>query len=388
MKVAIFYNPESVEAPLAAYSAWAKYYAQFDSNNDLNDVTVYNVDGLSDANVHTLIYGLSSDYHRIVNFTTTGTGTGQISSDHITDLAAKLIGSSVDALSDDKVITIPPATFPASLDFGRNQAQNAWNIFYSYKGNPSVKGNATAGGADTLTDSTLDLTVDAYIGYYLYIISGTGVGQYRLIESNTKTIITVRDAWDTNPDNTSVYHVSQTPPKPFPFAINYIGGGDSSVTNGTASGGSTSTLVDSGSGWTVDAYADYYAYIYDGTGVGQSRRIVSNTADTLTLASPVLDAAVDGTSKYIIVNNEFEILWWEYANRWLWLYAWDLSDSVHLKNLAKLLNNLNNINSQGVEEPSVQDVDFWNNTVLVQGKSIFEAALIKPAPIAPTPLTP
>jgi hypothetical protein len=55
------------------------------------------------------------------------------------------------------------------------------------------------------------------------------------------------------------------------------------MTDGKATGGSASTLVDSTKDWTVDAFAGKAVEIYAGTGAGQTREVVSNTADTLTV---------------------------------------------------------------------------------------------------------
>ncbi len=67
------------------------------------------------------------------------------------------------------------------------------------------------GDANSLTDSnaTFYTTDDGLKGVYVEIIAGTGVGERKLIVSNTKTTLTfeVKDDWDVNPDTTSVYNV-------------------------------------------------------------------------------------------------------------------------------------------------------------------------------------
>ena len=68
-------------------------------------------------------------------------------------------------------------------------------------------GTATAGTVTTLTDSGQTWTVDAYANMYVWIHSGTGSGQVRLVSSNTSTEITVSSNWDTTPDTTSQYRV-------------------------------------------------------------------------------------------------------------------------------------------------------------------------------------
>lgn len=76
-----------------------------------------------------------------------------------------------------------------------------------FGGSTTTSGTATAGGASTLTDSGATWVVDAYAGNVVQITSGTGVGQSRLITSNTGTVLTVGTAWATAPDNTSAYAI-------------------------------------------------------------------------------------------------------------------------------------------------------------------------------------
>lgn len=71
----------------------------------------------------------------------------------------------------------------------------------------TTSGTASAGASTTLTDSTAAWTVNGYANYCVTIYDGTGEGQIRTIESNTATILTVRDDWATNPDSTSKYIV-------------------------------------------------------------------------------------------------------------------------------------------------------------------------------------
>lgn len=74
---------------------------------------------------------------------------------------------------------------------------------------------------------------------------------------------------------------------------------------GKASGGTTTTLVDSGLGvdraaWTTNQWAGYWVYIYSGTAAGQIRQIASNTGTTLTWSSA--GTAPDTTSRYLIIG--------------------------------------------------------------------------------------
>jgi hypothetical protein len=69
---------------------------------------------------------------------------------------------------------------------------------------------------------------------------------------------------------------------------------------GTATGGTTSTLVQTGAGWSVNEHAGAWVFIDFGTGSGEVRQITSNTTDTLTLDAPVLSGAVTNGTVYRI----------------------------------------------------------------------------------------
>ncbi|KKN73619.1 hypothetical protein LCGC14_0399350 [marine sediment metagenome] len=86
---------------------------------------------------------------------------------------------------------------------------DATNDAAGMSGAETRRGTATAGASTTLTDSgaTFNTTGDGLKACKIKILSGTGIGQERIISSNTGTIITVTASWDTNPDNTSVYAI-------------------------------------------------------------------------------------------------------------------------------------------------------------------------------------
>ena len=78
-----------------------------------------------------------------------------------------------------------------------------------------VKGRcAAAGGSTTLYLKALDRDVlenDYFVGCEVEIVGGTGAGQRRRVTGSVKTsgLITVADAWTTNPDTTSFYSIYQ-----------------------------------------------------------------------------------------------------------------------------------------------------------------------------------
>lgn len=72
--------------------------------------------------------------------------------------------------------------------------------------------------------------------------------------------------------------------------------------NGTATSGSTTTLVDSAQSWDVDEFAGLWVMIIDGTGEGQMVEITSNTSTTLTFSA--ITTAPDATSVYQITAGK------------------------------------------------------------------------------------
>ena len=144
------------------------------------------------------------------------------------------------------------------------------------------RGSATAGTTTTLTDTSKNWTTNVWAGKYVRIFGGTGEGQLRLIASNTQTVLT----WitvGTAPDTTSDY---------------LIDGFDS----GTATGGSTTTLIDSTKNWTVNRWANSTIRLTYGTGKGQVVPILSNTATTITFAKLQITAP-DTTTTYCIQGD-------------------------------------------------------------------------------------
>jgi len=73
------------------------------------------------------------------------------------------------------------------------------------------RGKATAGTADYIQDSNKTYVADAYIGAWVKIVKGTGVGQKRLIDDNSTVRLYVTPDWDITPDTTSEYVIYHTP---------------------------------------------------------------------------------------------------------------------------------------------------------------------------------
>lgn len=73
--------------------------------------------------------------------------------------------------------------------------------------------------------------------------------------------------------------------------------GKKTITVTDATAATSTTLQETGSGWIPNEFAGLILTITSGTGVGQSRRVISNTTDTLTV-SPAFDTTPDTTTDF------------------------------------------------------------------------------------------
>lgn len=72
----------------------------------------------------------------------------------------------------------------------------------------ATSGTATSGGSTTLTDTSKSWTSNQWANRHVWIHTGTGAGQIRVVSSNSANALTVSRAWTTNPDSTSQYIVA------------------------------------------------------------------------------------------------------------------------------------------------------------------------------------
>lgn len=215
---------------------------------------------------------------------------------------------------------------------------------------------ASNGPPVTLTDSNAtfptaavpNATSSAAVGlegYVVRITGGTGAGQWRLISSNTATVLTLSTSWTTVPDTTSTYEVIGlqvtlpytplardiviTPTSPLQTAtawqirnitttgfdlVTYNSSGAktaiSAGVTGTATAQSTTSLTDTAKTWSDDEWNGFLIRITGGVttpnGAGQYRTItdtVGGGTDRVDVATWVNPGA--GTSTYVIGDWAF-----------------------------------------------------------------------------------
>ena len=146
-------------------------------------------------------------------------------------------------------------------------------------------GTASASGTGaTLTDTTRSWEVNGFARKLIYIVSGTGAGQYRYVISNTATVITVDAAWTT--DTTSIYEIS----------------GNWSDVSSNAVASTTTIQAGTGTPWTASQWIGYQVRAVAGTGAGQTSVITSNTTSVLTFGA--VTTGFDNTTRYVIEPND------------------------------------------------------------------------------------
>lgn len=189
---------------------------------------------------------------------------------------------------------------------------------------------AQAGAATTITlDASASAVDDFYNNQLIWIVSGTGVGQGRIVSDYVgATKVATVSTWATNPDNTSVFVIApfgSIPGATAPTAAEVadavwdeaLAGHTAEASYGalmqsqqaqvgTAQAGSTSsiTLDATGASATTDFYKYNIVRIRSGTGAGQARKITAyNGTSKAATVDPAWTTAPDNTSEYIVTTD-------------------------------------------------------------------------------------
>lgn len=153
-----------------------------------------------------------------------------------------------------------------------------------------------------LVDCTKNWTVNEHVGRLVQLSTNAllSTGQTRRIISNTATTLTWTLAATAPVNGTSRYIIHDI--KPYGTGISNngrVGGGS----DGFATGGSATTLIDTTKNWEPNSWAKVVGRkvrITEGTGSGAEITIISNTATTLTFATQSF--TVDTTTRYVIMD--------------------------------------------------------------------------------------
>lgn len=166
--------------------------------------------------------------------------------------------------------------------------------------NQVAYGYATSGTTTSITDANKNWIRGTWVGHTVRITAGTGLGNELVITANNNTTFTFAAATFT-PDTTTRYEIMDT--------------------FGTATSGSTTTLVDTGKNWVTNQWVNKRLRFIGGGSATNEVTITSNTATTLTFAATT---TTDNLTNYVIYGPQAKgagtILKWTWGNgnhRWL-----------------------------------------------------------------------
>jgi len=143
-------------------------------------------------------------------------------------------------------------------------------------------GTATATSTTSITDSSLSLDTNAWVGQKVLITSGTGLGGYGRIESNTNTGIIIVDSWTGgDPDTGSTFAIVYLIPHASYNPTTKVDGDDNDQLNGN-NGPLTQEILNNWKGTRLPTVSDFFGFCgynsTDGSGDGSYK----NTTGTYT----------------------------------------------------------------------------------------------------------
>ena len=232
----------------------------------------------------------------------------------------------------------------------------------------STGATAAASSLTATTGTSSSLTTNQNLqrdlrGYSVLIVGGTNAGRLKTIASNTlgaNAVLQFTEAEATAFDATTQYRLL-TPTffvlgagtlaagsfKRYDFATNswitlshtglpatigtdgrliatpaWIDNGFKTFATGTATAGGANTLTNAAKNWTTNQWTNSQLRLTAGTGAGQIRTVLSNTATTLTLSS-AWSTAPDATSQYSLEGND-DVLYF-IGNNAVTLYRYSIS---------------------------------------------------------------
>lgn len=158
---------------------------------------------------------------------------------------------------------------------------------------------STAQSSTVIVDASKNWDVNELVGKTIGVALAGPAGAYtfRRIASNTATTITVTTAITAAINGTGRYTINEAEAIGRDVQYPIIEQGAA----GAATGGTTTTLVDSSKNWIPGSYTGYRVRIVTGTGLGAEIAITANTATTLTYATQAFTP--DTTTRYQIMTS-------------------------------------------------------------------------------------
>ncbi len=149
------------------------------------------------------------------------------------------------------------------------------------------------GGSTTTLENTAVTFAASLVGSSVYFQTGLNKGAYAVITAASGNTITFAAL-----------------PSAVAAGDRYLTGArssDTAILYPTATGGTTSTLVDANRTWTANAFTNFYVFFQTGANAGLYRLIASNTATTLTLTGALATAPVAGDLYEILPVEDYQL---------------------------------------------------------------------------------
>lgn len=259
-----------------------------------------------------LASGTNNGLRRVITGVINNAGTGTITIQWSAPVATAVLNTHTFRISTGQIYVFGGGTTAAGTFKSYDIATRAWSGNLTVTGVPTLTADSkmvcayqipkvyysgqvssvTNTTNATISDASAKWMINQWAGYWVRIFAGTrspnnstgAVEALYQITSNTATVLTLSGVFSSPPDNTSFYSIEDV------------------LASGVATGGSTTTLVNSGKNWTTNQWTNYRVRITGGTGLGQSALITSNTATTLTFGT--LGVAPAAGSIYEIEGDE------------------------------------------------------------------------------------
>jgi len=189
---------------------------------------------------------------------------------------------------------------------GTAQTADDWTLLFRHIA--LDYGTASGGAANNLVDATKNWAANSLAGKFIRIISGAAAGNVRKISANTATLINTED----NENFSAVIaagagyiifsDAGDLGDTPSPYDWRHFGIAKQAA-EGRVTASGASALTDGSVSWRVNVWVGYVVVATFGPagGTRETRRIISNTADTLTVDAPWATAPVID-SRYVICH--------------------------------------------------------------------------------------
>jgi len=266
-------------------------------------VIVTSVTSAGAINSVTLINsGTTTGYTVSTSTTTGGTGTAATISITAVGPTANVVTASNNYFKGGDSVTFAgnatDTTFNATFTVIGPSAPATFSI--SAPSSTASPTAASSQGTTTLVDASRNWTTNEHVGRIVQIAVNGIIPSTQIswITANTATTLTIATTITSAVNGTSKYVIYDA--KLFGTDDQYKHTGKDR--SGWATGGSTTTLVDSSKSWIPGQWVGYYFKVEAGTGYGSGRiAVTANDATTLTFATQTFTP--DTTTKYEIADS-------------------------------------------------------------------------------------